>query len=260
MAIPIRTELDYQGVCRRFFEIDVLAQGQIARYDKDIECRAFVVAKRAKVEEWLVEGEYVEPTTFEIFAPASIRLSEIQRRRFNILDRTQEKLRIATQIQEDDQWLALIHTTCGANLSSNPLVQDNTNGCSKAFLNKLTSEIMDHDLPCYGLVMRFSSYKDIRDWGSTDLDPVTMRELLNTGLRGTLWGIDIIVTRRQTAGRVHALAEPRFLGVMPIRTDYLVMPDDVPKKAEIGYVGYEEVGMVAINANGTAEGQHNVLT
>jgi hypothetical protein len=31
MAIPIRTQLDYMGVARRFFEIDVLAQGQIAR-------------------------------------------------------------------------------------------------------------------------------------------------------------------------------------------------------------------------------------
>ena len=56
MAVPIRTELDYVGTSRKFFEIDVLAQGQIARYDKDIEVNAYVVAKRGKVDEWTVEG------------------------------------------------------------------------------------------------------------------------------------------------------------------------------------------------------------
>ena len=82
----------------------MLAQGQIARYDKDIGVNAYSVAKRAQVRRHSVEGEYVEPNTWEIFAPADIRLSEIQRRRFNILDRTQEKIRIATQIQEDTEF------------------------------------------------------------------------------------------------------------------------------------------------------------
>jgi len=31
MAVPIRTQLDYVGTSRKFFEIDVLSQGQIAR-------------------------------------------------------------------------------------------------------------------------------------------------------------------------------------------------------------------------------------
>ena len=64
------------------FISDVLAQGQIARYDKDIDVVSYVVAKRASVTEWTVEGEYIEPSTWEIFSPASIRLSQIQQRRF----------------------------------------------------------------------------------------------------------------------------------------------------------------------------------
>ncbi|MFA5724147.1 MAG: hypothetical protein WC979_07875 [Candidatus Pacearchaeota archaeon] len=31
MAVPIREQLDFVGTARKFFEIDVLAQGQIAR-------------------------------------------------------------------------------------------------------------------------------------------------------------------------------------------------------------------------------------
>jgi hypothetical protein len=30
-AVPIREQLDFVGTARKFFEIDVLAQGQIAR-------------------------------------------------------------------------------------------------------------------------------------------------------------------------------------------------------------------------------------
>lgn len=256
MAVPIRTELDYVGTARKFFEIDVLAQGQIARYDRDITVPSYVVAKRGKVDEWVVEGDYVEPTTWEIFAPASIRLSQIQQRRFNILDRTQEKIRIQVQIQEDDQFLALLNTAAAANTTNNPIVTSTT-GMDKAFLNDLTATIMDKDLPCYGLLMRFDSFKDIRAWDNTDLDPVTMREIQESGLYGAIWGIDLIVSRRVRQGQVYAIAEPRFFGVMPIRTELILMPDDSPREASIGFVGYIEEGQSILNANGLAKGTHN---
>lgn len=256
MAIPIRSELDYQGVARRFFEIDVLAQGQIARYDKDIDVKAYVVSKRGAVDQWTVEGEYVEPKTWEIFAVGEIRLSEIQQRRFNVLDRTQEKLRIQTQITEDTQFLQLLDTIADGNSGVNPLATGSSN--SKTFLNDLTATIMDHDLPCYAILMRFDSFKDIREWGTEEVDPVTMREILNTGLYGNIWGIDLIVSRLVTKGTVYAITEPRFFGVMPIRTEYIVMPDDVPRQATIGFVGYEELGMLSVNANGLAKGTHNI--
>lgn len=53
------------------------------------------------------------------------------------------------------------------------------------------------------------------------------------------------------------MAEPRFFGVMPVRTEMMLMPDDNPKEATIGYVGYEEIGYALVNANGVARGQHN---
>lgn len=72
-----------------------------------------------------------------------------------------------------------------------------------------------------------------------------------------MWGIDLIVSRRVRVSRVYCLAEPRFFGVMPVRTEFILMPDDDPQQATIGYVGYEEIGMAAINANGLSYGTHN---
>ena len=256
MAVPIRTELDYVGTARKFFEIDVLAQGQIARYDHDVSVSAFVVSKRGAATEYIVETDYVEPTTWEIFAPASIRLSHIQQRRFNILDRVQEKIRIQTQVQEDDQFLTLLNTAAAANTTNNSIPSGSTGVMTKDLLNSLTTVIMDHDLPCYGLLMRFKSFKDFRGWDQTEVDPVTMREVLETGLYGTIWGIDVVVSRRVVTGNIYALAEPRFFGVMPIRTEFMLMPNDNPMEATIGYVGYQELGMANLNANGLGKANH----
>lgn len=253
MAIPIRTQLDYQGMARRFFEIDVLGQGQIARYDRDINAFAATVTKKGESVQFIVEGEYVEPVTWEIFAPAAIRLKEIQQRRFNVLDRMQERIRIAVQIEEDTQFLALTETSVAANTSNNPITTS-TGGCSKDFMNKLSAEIMKWDLPAYAYLMNFKSYSHLRSWKRNDVDPVTQREIWQTGLVGSLWGIDLIVSRLLPDNWVYCYSEPRFTGVLPIRTDLILLPDDTPKEALIGYVGYEELGMLLVNANSVARG------
>lgn len=253
MAIPIREQLDYQGMARRFFEIDVLAQGQIARYDRDIDGFAITMTKKGEVIEFIVEGEYVEPSTWEIFSPAAIRLKEIQQRRFNVLDRMQEKIRIFTQLEEDSQFLALTETAVQANTTNNAIVTS-TNGNNKNFLNQISATIMDWDLPAYAYLMDFTSYSHIRSWQRNDVDPVTQREIQQTGLMGQIWGIDIIVSRLVPNNAVYCFSEPRFTGVFPIRTDLILLPDDTPKQATIGYVGYEEVGMLFVNANSIAKG------
>ena len=258
MAVPIRQQLDYVGVARKFMEIDILAQGQIIRYDLDVKSQvnAYVVSKRGAIDAVDVEGGYVSPATWEVMADANIRLSEIQQRRFNILDRTQESLKISVQEQEDLQFIALINTSTTNNTGSIAL-QSSTAGASKSFLNSLSAVIMDFDIPQYAFLMRFRSFADIREWSNKDLDPVSMRELLETGLYGTIWGIDLIVSRQIPRGSVYGLSEPRFFGVMPVRTELILMPDDNPKQASIGYVAYEEIGMANLVANAVARGTHS---
>lgn len=253
MAVPIRTQLDYQGVARKFFEIDILKPGEIARYDRDATAFATTVAKRGEVIQYIFEGEYVEPETWEVFAPWSVRLSELNKRRFNVLDRGQEKMRIQMQIQEDTEFLALAAATVTGNTANNPVVTSSA-GVTKDFLNELTASIQGWDLPAAYLLMNFAQYKDLRGWDNTELDEVSRRELIETGIRGNIWGIDIVVSRLVPAGTVYCMTEPRFLGVMPVRQDVMVMPDDTPRAARIGYVGYEEIGMSIFNANGIAKG------
>jgi len=160
------------------------------------------------------------------------------------------------QVEEDSQFLSLLSTTASGNTANNPVTPSNT-GADKTFLNSLSSIVMDHDLPAYGFLMRYDSFKDVRGWDNTEIDPVTMREILETGLYGTLWGIDIIVSRLVPTGVVYCIAEPRFFGVMPVRTEVILMPNDDPNTATIGYVGYENIGQSILNANGLSQGSHN---
>jgi len=220
---------------------------------KDIDGFATTVGKRGEVIDFIVEGEYIEPKTWEIFSPSGIRLSEIQQRRFNVLDRMQEKIRIFIQIEEDTQFLALTLATVAANTGNNPVVTSTT-GVNKDFLNQLAATVQTHDLPAYSFLMNMNSYSHIRSWAREDVDPVTQREIMQTGLMGSIWGIDMIVSRLVPAGVVYIFSEPRFTGVFPIRTDLILMPDDEPKRALIAYVGYEEIGMTIVNANSVAKG------
>lgn len=252
MANPIRTELDYQGVGRKFFEVDVLAQGQLPIYDKDIQAVATVISKRGQAVRHVIEGDRVEVPTFEILAPAEIRLSEINQRRFNVIDRAQQKMRIEMQKTEDTNVFMLFERVIANNLTNNPITTS-TGGLTKTGLNQLVSEIQKHDLTVRWLVMNIMSFKDLRTWGRDEFDPVTQREVLATGLYGSIWGADIIISRLVPDNTVYAITEPNLFGVMPIRTDVMVMPNDIPLEAKIGWVAYEEIGFSVVNPNGIAK-------
>ena len=46
---------------------------------------------------------------------------------------------------------------------------------------------------------------------------------------------------------VLCVASPETVGAFPIRQDITVLPADDPKKLRLGWVIYEEVGIVVIN-------------
>jgi hypothetical protein len=49
------------------------------------------------------------------------------------------------------------------------------------------------------------------------------------------------------------MADPEFVGVMPVRQDIQVIPADEPEKLRVGWVVYEEIGMSVLNAMAVAK-------
>jgi hypothetical protein len=244
MATPIRLSLDYQSVGRKLLVVDPLPQGALPVYDRDVESSAAVIGKRQGAPSLITEGDRITVPTFEIVSHPKIRFSEIKQRRFSIIDRAQQRAKAEVMAEEDGIIFGAIDM---ASDIINPVVSS-AGFMSRTSLSATFKELEKHDLVVSRILMHPEQFADIRGWTNSDFDPVTQREVLHTGLFGHIWTADILVSRRVKPGNVYVMADPEFLGVMPIRQDIQVLPADAPADLMIGFVVYEEIGVAVANS------------
>ena len=269
MATPIRRNLDYQGVARKALVVDPLPQGALPVYDRDIDVAAVVVSSNGSAPESRVFGDRVTVPEFEIVSNPTVRIAEVKRRRFNVIDRAQQKARQEIQAQEDaNVFAALDFAGDSAKGGENSaVILDPETGAAltlqkKGMLN-LKRQIDRWDLVTAKYFLNINQFTDILGWesagttsgGGSQVDPVTQRELLQTGLYGHIFGADIIVSKVVPAGQAFACADPEFVGVMPVRQDIEVLPADEPKQLKLGWVVNEIIGIGIVNPRGVATGK-----
>ncbi len=264
MANPIRRNLDYHGIARRALVVDALQQGAIPVYERDIDVAAVVVSSNGTGPESRVFGDRIFVPTWELFANPTVRISEARRRRFNVIDRAVQKSRQELMAQEDANVFAAIDAAS----SVENIVQDIADaGMLKRDLVELKAQVDRWDLVTTKYFMNINEFTDILKWGSGggqgvgggEVDPVTMREILQTGLYAHIWGADIMVSKVVPPGTVYALSDPEFVGVMPIRQDIEVLPADEPKQLKLGWVVSEEIGIAIVNPRGVSKGNKSVI-
>jgi hypothetical protein len=264
MANPIRRNLDYHGIARRALVVDPLAQGALPTYERDIDVSAVVCSSNGTGPESRVFGDRVVVPTFELFSNPTVRISEVRRRRFNVIDRAVQKARQEIMAQEDANVFAAIDSAA----SVENIVQDIADaGMLKRDLVELKAQVDRWDLVTTKYFMNINEFTDILKWGAGggqgvgggEVDPVTMREILQTGLYAHIWGADILVSKIVPPGTVYAASDPEFLGVMPIRQDIEVLPADEPRQLKLGWVISEEIGLAIVNPRGCAKGNKSVI-
>lgn len=244
MVEPIRRSLEYQAVGRKLLLVDELPQGALARYERDVSAIAHVISRRGAVPDQIQEGEEILVPTFEIAANPQVRLSEIKARRFYIVDRAQIKAKEAIQKEEDTN---IFSALIAAADTRNDQIVTNVGTLSPASLNTAFRFIEQHDLVATKIVVHANQYAAIRVFGKEFYDEATTREILTSGLFGHLWTADIHVSSRMDPDSVLVVASPDTVGAFPIRQDITVLPADDPKKLRLGWVIYEEVGIVVVN-------------
>jgi len=273
MANPIRRNLDYQGVARKALVVDPLPQGALPVYDRDIDVAAVVISSNGTAPESRVFGDRVTIPEFEIVSNPTVRIAEVRRRRFNVIDRAQQKARQEIQAQEDANVFAALrfagdNNQGGENTAVSLDAVGPSGGPSGAPLGALTKsgmlglkkQIDRWDLVTSKFFLNINQFTDILDWesagaaGASGVDPVTQRELLQTGLYGHIFGADIIVSKVVPAGEAFACADPEFVGVMPVRQDIEVLPADEPKQLKLGWVVNEIIGIGIVNPRGVSYG------
>ena len=283
MANPIRRNLDYQGVGRKALVVDPLPQGALPVYDRDIDVAAVVVSSNGSAPESRVFGDRVTVPEFEVVSNPTVRIAEVKRRRFNVIDRAQQKARQEIQAQEDANVFAALafagsaaggeNAAVNLDYSTAPggqigaigggtaiLAGNNSSMLSKAGLVEMKRTIDRWDLVTSKFFMNINEFTDMLNWesaggaGASQIDPVTQREILQTGLYGHIFGADIVVSKVVPAGTVFACADPEFVGVMPVRQDIEVLPADEPKQLKLGWVVSEIIGIGIVNPRGVASG------
>jgi hypothetical protein len=141
-------------------------------------------------------------------------------------------------------------------------------GLLKRDLVELKAQIDRWDLVTTKFFMNINEFTDILKWGAGggqaagsggEVDPVTMREVLQTGLYAHIWGADIMVSKIVPPGTVYGCADPEFVGVMPVRQDIEVLPADEPKQLKLGWVVSEIIGIGIVNPRGVAAGRKSVV-
>ena len=260
MATPIRRNLDYQGVARKALVVDPLPQGALPVYDRDIDVAAVVVSSNGSAPESRVFGDRVTIPEFEIVSNPTVRIAEVKRRRFNVIDRAQQKARQEIQAQEDANVFSALEFAGDAQLGGENTVVTTVAGglLTKNGMLGLKRQIDRWDLVTSKYFLNINEFTDILGWesagaaGASQVDPVTQRELLQTGLYGHIFGADIVVSKVVPAGRGFACADPEFVGVMPVRQDIEVLPADEPKQLKLGWVVSEIVGIGVVNPRGVA--------
>jgi hypothetical protein len=140
-------------------------------------------------------------------------------------------------------------------------------GMLKRDLVEIKQSIDKWDLVTTKYFMHINEFTDILKWGAGggqgtgggDFDPVTQREVLQTGLYGHIWGADILVSKIVPPGTVYGAADPEFVGIMPVRQDIEVLPADEPKQLKLGWVVSEIIGIGIVNPRGVAAGRKSVI-
>mgnify|MGYP005738656521 CR=1 FL=1 len=252
MTQPLRTRRDYSAVGRKTFLVEALPDGAIPIYDKDPDVTAYVVGEEGENIVAVTKPRRVIFPLFEIASNPEIPLTQIKERRFDLIERAQDLARAQIQAAEDERVFAVLDTIASEGFDSIQVSQNQSvvAPISGAVLADAFALIERHDLRVARVFMNARDYADLRKFGRDILDIESQAALLKTGLMGTLWGAQVIVSRLVPNGVTYVTCEPEMFGRIPVRTELTVLSADDPKARTIGFSVFENLGIGAFNPRG----------
>jgi len=250
MANPIRMDMDYQGISRKVLVVDAIPQGELVVYDRDVRLPAKVIGMRGRIEDGILEGERVTVPTFNVVSYPQVPIDQIQTRKFNIVDRAQQRAKNDMMATEDTFLFTALEAAAASGINGIATVAGTVD--KDALLN-VYQEVGKWPLNPAKIVMNFVNYVDLLRFTRDEIDPVTQREVLMTGLWAHIWTTDILVSNLCPVNRVFVIAEPEQTGVLPIRQDITVTPSDIMPRLTLGWVIYETIGMGILNPRSVAK-------
>lgn len=253
MIQPLRIRRDYTSVGRKTFLVEQLPDGALPIYDKDPNVTAYVVGEEGQNILAITKPRRVIFPLFEISSNPEIPLTQIKERRFDLIERSQDLAKAEIQAEEDTRVFEILDSVAASGFdnigATNPDVAA-TAPLTPTDLADAFALIERHDLRVARVFANALDYSDIRKWGRDVLDIESQATLLRTGLQATIWGAQVIVSRRVPTGYIYVCCEPEFFGRIPVRTELTVLSADDPKNRTIGFSCFENLGIGCHNPLG----------
>jgi hypothetical protein len=275
MLSPLKRDLLFEGRIRQLYQTYKLAMGEEAVFDADLDVPAASISVEGLPQQLEVKSDRIRVETSPITVRPLVRWNESNFRKFDILNRAQERAKASIQLQEDSRGFNLLQYAASltnqpnvASLagtsaaSSNPSLLTDTSGklsqetlvnaivtlrsklvpCSKIFLNPLRSA----DLMLFNTVIGSAG-------GAGIFAPNFQDQALKAGRVGNIWGVEVLEDIIVPSAQVYVLAPADYLGVLAVRTDLSVETlKDSNKFADV-FAIWEDVGFVIRFAKGIVQ-------
>jgi len=249
---PLRLRRDYTSVGRKAFYVEQLPDGALPIYDKDPNVTAFVVGEEGQNILAVAKSRRVTFSLFELASNPEVPITQVKERRFDILERIQDLGKTQIQAAEDGRVFDVMDAVAANGFDN--LGSEYTNAQVNVVAPLVPANIIDafarietHDLRVARIFMNAMDFADLRKWGRDVLDMESQATILKSGMLATLYGAQIIVSRKVARGYVYVCAEPEFLGRIPVRTELTVLSADDPKSRRIGFSIFENLGVGCYN-------------
>lgn len=227
-------------------------------YPKDVNARAQFYGEDAEVARYQVEGDGVNVGIVNIISDNhTIHIKRLMVQKYQYLERTRELCAQSMAKAEDLRIIELTErmlqgngTDVAPEFDEQIVTSANTTASKNDFVS-LMQKIQGNDIPVGCFVMNQGTQLDMLKWGwgnsGSDIDQLTQREMMETGVKYKLWQIPMVTSRIIRKDTVYCYAEKEFVGRMPVLKDLTVELTNTATRLEKGLFMYEFIGFYLAN-------------
>lgn len=123
-----------------------------------------------------------------------------------------------------------------------PNVNLSASSLTKSILADAFATILKNQLTVGCVILNPWNAADILKWNSTDLDQVTLYNIVTQGLLGTIWGAKFLVSTKVAIDKIYVCTTPEKLGVLPERKPIEVKVFDNSPSLEFLMTAWSHIG------------------
>lgn len=245
----INNVMDYESLSRQVLKSYTLENATILRYERDEGNTVFFINENKKVKTIKV-GQYVYPSEFVIHD--KIDLKKYEGKGNEAINTLAHSL-----INQENDLLFKLMTAASKYNENIPLSfmgqRDDTK--VKSFLEETQYKIERHRQLIDKFIVGDPIIRAMKKEETANLDytPIGNRDLLETGMYGSIWGVNIFKSEHKQVAKtksIFAVTEGMYLGVQPIR--FLTA---IPNEEHDELIAICQMSMCILNPRAVAHGK-----